>query len=94
MSVGVKSGTMAFEEGDMLTSPGVDEALKRASVVVCNNKMFSESCTCSFVWFGYLGEIIDAGVYSEYSAEEQVPRATRRREDSQSTSLRATRRTE
>ncbi|VDC01802.1 unnamed protein product [Peniophora sp. CBMAI 1063] len=40
---GVKLGPMTFEEGDMLTSPGVDEALRRASVVVCNNKMFSES---------------------------------------------------
>ena len=45
---GVKLGSMTFEEGDMLTSPGVDEALKRASVVVCNNKMFSESCTFYF----------------------------------------------
>ena len=78
----------------MLTSPDVNEAPSaRALLFVIHNKMFSRRCMSSLARL-CLGEMADASVYSGYGAEEQVPRFARGREDSQSTSLRAARRTE
>lgn len=43
---GVSCGEIELEEGDMLESARVSELMKKADVVLVNNKVFLESCTC------------------------------------------------
>ena len=41
---GVSMGGVELEEGDMLTSPRTDELIRKADVILVNNKVFLEPC--------------------------------------------------
>jgi H3 lysine-79-specific histone-lysine N-methyltransferase len=44
---GVRFGEVELEEGNMLESKRVDELIRKADVVLVDNKVFEESCECT-----------------------------------------------
>lgn len=56
---GVSMGDVELEEGDMLTSRRTDELIKKADVILVNNKVFLESCECpSYISYARLTDIV------------------------------------